>query len=242
MSIGLLARPLTSCAGPTATRGSVRLDYVRYSSFIITSIVVLGKPASWALSRKLPIRPCIGHSTATLIIVSTFQLGSQEHREDKGVIQSHRASLRLEQDLNPGLTSVMALKSAASSKGAGRAGGLSECLFSQSRLTGQVQGAAGVRGHGCSTHLVFPTGVSLLIACSVLPQLMLLPRHTAFLHFPLGRFKDSVPAGRHLPHPRGSSAEREGWRGEASLAKDHTQVLNPKPSTDAANAPPQASL
>lgn len=75
MSIGLLARPLTSCAGPTATRGSARLDYVRYSSFIITSIVVLGKPASWALSRKLPIRPCIGHSTATLIIVSTFQLG-----------------------------------------------------------------------------------------------------------------------------------------------------------------------
>lgn len=88
MSIGLLARPLTSCAGPTATRGSARLDYVRYSSFIITSIVVLGKPASWALSRKLPIRPCIGHSTATLIIVSTFQLGSQEHREDKGVIKA----------------------------------------------------------------------------------------------------------------------------------------------------------
>lgn len=46
----LPARPLTSLAGPSATRGPVRLDHVHCSSILITGIPLPGKPASWALS------------------------------------------------------------------------------------------------------------------------------------------------------------------------------------------------
>lgn len=88
---------------------------------------------------------------------------------------------------------------------------------------GRCKGQLASEATAASARLLFPTGVLLPDACAVLPELclpfMLLSRHTAFLHFPLGSFEESVPGGRHLSHPRGSSANAGA---ETSLAEDHT--------------------